>query len=52
MVLGKIAGLSATVAGKQVPENVGKSGTLPGGRAFIIGADGETLLDPQTGKPL
>lgn len=50
--IGKIAGLSQTISGKSVNENVGKTGTLKDGREFIVSFDGETLLDPTTGKPL
>lgn len=32
--------------------NAGKTGTLPDGRKFLVGSDGETLLDPKTKKPL
>jgi hypothetical protein len=52
IALGKVAGLAQTITGKGVSENVGKTGKLEDGRAYIVGYDGETLLDPKTGKEL
>lgn len=51
VVLSKIAGVESALTGN-VLENVGKTGVLSDGRAYIIGSDGDTLLDPNTGEPL
>jgi len=51
VVLNKIAGLQSTVVMKNA-ENVGKIITLKDGRTAIVSFDGETLLDPKTGKEL
>lgn len=51
VVLNKIAGLASTITQKST-ENVGKTVTLKDGRTAIVSFDGETLLDPKTGKEL
>ncbi len=51
VVLNKAAGITGAAAGIN-PQNVGKRVVLEDGREAIIGADGDTLLDPKTGKPL
>lgn len=51
VVLKKVAGISNAATGSNT-QNVGKRGTLADGRAYIVAADGDTLLDPKTGKPL
>ena len=50
-VIAKLSGLQLATGGK-VSEDAGKTGTLRDGRDFIVGLDGETLLDPKTGKAL
>ena len=51
VVLRKAGGISGAATGKNT-ENVGKYVKLPDGRTAITGLDGNTLLDPATGKPL
>lgn len=51
VVLRKILGLTSTVTGKK-GARIGQRGTLKDGRSFVVGPDGETLLDPSTGQPL
>lgn len=51
VVISKTAGIAGAAAGTN-PENAGKRIRLTDGREAIVGADGETLLDPITGKPL
>lgn len=50
-VIAKLSGLQLATGG-QINEKAGTKGTLADGRKFIVGLDGETLLDPKTGKPL
>ena len=52
IVLGKISGLAQTITGQSANENAGKIIELEDGREAIVGFDGETLLDPQTGKEI
>lgn len=51
VVLNKAAGIAGAAAGIN-PENVGKRVILDDGREAIVGADGNTLLDPKTGRPI
>jgi hypothetical protein len=51
VVLRKAGGISGAATGRNT-EGVGKYVELPDGRKAIIGLDGNTLLDPATGKPL
>ena len=51
VVIAKISGISQATGGK-ANENTGKTGTLKDGRPYVVGTDGETLLDPNTGKEL
>jgi len=51
VVLNKAAGIVSAAAGIN-PQNVGKRVKLDDGREAIVGADGDTLLDPKTGKPI
>ncbi len=51
VVLRKAGGISGAATGKNT-EGVGKYVQLPDGRTAITGLDGNTLLDPATGKPL
>ena len=50
-VIAKLSGLQLATGGK-VSGDAGKTGTLADGREFVVGVDGETLLDPNTGEPL
>ncbi len=51
VVLSKTAGIAGAAAGTN-PLNAGKRIRLKGGREAVVATDGETLLDPTTGKPL
>lgn len=53
VVISKTAGIAGAAAGTN-PQQAGKRIRLDDGtnREAIVGADGETLLDPLTGKPL
>jgi len=51
VVLKKISGIAGAATGKN-NSKAGTRGTLRDGRAYIVAADGDTLLDPTTGKPL
>ncbi len=51
VVLSKAAGIAGAASGTN-PQNAGKRIRLQDGREAIVGADGDTLLDPSTGKPL
>lgn len=51
VVLNKAAGIAGAAAGTN-PDNVGKTVQLGDGRSAIVGVDGNTLIDPVTGKPL
>lgn len=51
IVLSKASGIAGAATGKNT-EGVGKLVELPDGRKAIVGLDGDTLLDPATGKPL
>lgn len=50
-VIAKLSGLQLATGGK-VSKEAGKTGKLKDGRAFIIGTDGKTLLDPNTGEKI
>jgi hypothetical protein len=52
VVLNKTAGIGSSATGKSAGQNVGKRVQLSDGRVGIVGADGNTILDPVTGKPL
>ena len=51
VVLSKTAGIAGAAAGTN-PLNAGKRIRLNDGREAVVATDGETLLDPTTGKPL
>jgi hypothetical protein len=51
VVLSKAAGIAGAASGTN-PQDAGKRIRLQDGREAIVGADGDTLLDPTTGKPL
>jgi len=51
VVLSKASGISSAATGKKAA-NVGKTVVLADGRTAVVGLDGETLIDPRTGKPL
>lgn len=51
VVLSKTAGIAGAAAGTN-PLNAGKRIRLNDGREAVVATDGETLLDPATGKPL
>lgn len=52
VVLNKVSGIGGAATGNSVSNNVGKTVQLKDGRTAVIGADGNTLLDPKTGKPI
>lgn len=51
VVISKTAGIAGAAAGTN-PQNAGKRIRLYDGREAIVATDGQTLLDPTTGKPL
>lgn len=51
VVISKTAGIAGAAAGTN-PEKAGTRIRLPDGREAVVGTDGDTLLDPATGRPL
>jgi hypothetical protein len=51
VVVSKVAGIAGAATGKTA-KNAGEVVRLKDGRTAIVGPDGDTLLDPVTGKPL
>jgi hypothetical protein len=52
VVLNKASGIRSSITGESSGDMVGDIITLKDGRTAIVGADGDTLLDPKTGKKL
>lgn len=51
VVISKTAGIAGAAAGTN-PQNAGKRVKIGDGREAIVATDGDTLLDPKTGKPI